>query len=170
MPIYEFYCADCHCLYNFLSRSPNTRKQPTCPDCGKRRLERKPSAFAITSGRADSADDAGGMPDIPDIDEARMERAMAGLAQEAEGVDESDPRAMAKLMNRFYEQTGMPQTDGMHEAIRRMEAGEDPEHIEAELGDLLDGEDPFSGKPGERLVRLQQRFRAPRVDKRLHEL
>jgi hypothetical protein len=32
----------------------------------------------------------------------------------------------------------------MEEALRRMEAGEDPEQIEAEMGDLLEGEDPFT--------------------------
>ena len=166
MPIYEFYCVDCHCIYNFLARAVNTRKRPTCPTCGKARLERKPSSFAISSGRAESdgADD-----DLPDIDEAGMERAMAGLAAEAESIDEDDPRAMAGLMHRFYEQTGMPMTDGMHEAIRRMEAGEDPERIEAELGDVLDQEGPLAGKPAERIKLLRKRL-PPRVDRQLHEM
>jgi hypothetical protein len=31
----------------------------------------------------------------------------------------------------------------MEEALRRMERGEDPEQVEAEMGDLLESEDPF---------------------------
>jgi putative FmdB family regulatory protein len=167
MPIYEFYCSDCHCLYNFLARTIDTRKRPACPGCGRAALERRPSAFAISRGRAEG--DEGG-DELPDLDEARMEQAMAGLAQEAEGVDEDDPRAIGRLMQRFYAQTGMPMSDGMREAIRRMEGGDDPERIEAELGDLLDDEDPFSGPPAERLTRLRRRLLPPRVDPRLHEL
>ena len=47
MPIYEFYCADCHTIFNFFSRTVNTRKSPLCPRCGKRTLDRQVSAFAI---------------------------------------------------------------------------------------------------------------------------
>ena len=32
---------------------------------------------------------------------------------------------------------------GMEEALSRMEKGEDPEQIEADLGDVHEGEDPF---------------------------
>jgi len=34
--------------------------------------------------------------------------------------------------------------DGMQEALRRMEAGEDPDSIEADIGDVLENEDPFA--------------------------
>jgi hypothetical protein len=40
--------------------------------------------------------------------------------------------------------TGLKLGDGMDEALRRMEKGEDPEQVEAELGDILEEEDPFS--------------------------
>jgi hypothetical protein len=32
----------------------------------------------------------------------------------------------------------------MQEALKRMEAGEDPDAIEAEMGDLLEEEEPFA--------------------------
>ena len=60
---------------------------------------------------------------------------------------------------------------GMEEAIRRMEAGEDPEQIEAELGDVLEGEDPFGGlemKQG--LKGFRQKYVRPTVDSTLYEL
>ena len=37
MPIYEFYCSGCHTILSFLARTPNTRKRPACPHCGKYR-------------------------------------------------------------------------------------------------------------------------------------
>jgi hypothetical protein len=36
----------------------------------------------------------------------------------------------------------------MEEALRRMEAGEDPEQVEAEMGELLEEEEPFTLKEG----------------------
>ncbi len=50
MPVYEFYCADCHTVYNFFSQSVNTAKRPTCPKCGRPELERRASLFAISKG------------------------------------------------------------------------------------------------------------------------
>jgi len=167
MPIYEFYCASCHAVFSFLSRSTGNRKRPACPDCGRARLPRKVSAFAISTGARSSAEES----ELPaGLDEARMERAMAQLAQQAEGVDESDPRGMARLMHDFYSGAGLSMGDGMTEALRRMEAGEDPDSIEKELGDVLQAEDPFVAGESQPLGRLRRRLRPPRVDSTLHEL
>jgi putative FmdB family regulatory protein len=138
MPIYEFYCSDCHMVFNFLSKSVDTRKRPNCPRCGKVRLDRQVSAFAMT-GKAKGGEDADDLP----IDESRMERAMASLASEADNIREDDPRQAARLMRKFSDMTGMHFGAGMEEAIRRMEAGEDPEAVEAEMGDLGEDEEPF---------------------------
>jgi len=48
MPIYEFYCPDCHCLYQFRSHRIETEKRPPCPDCGRKHLDRQITNFAIT--------------------------------------------------------------------------------------------------------------------------
>jgi putative FmdB family regulatory protein len=127
MPVYEFYCPYCHRIFNFLSRRINTNKQPDCPRCGRQQLRRRVSMFAISKGRKE--EDAA---DMPDIDEGRMEQAMQALMSEAEGLNEDDPRQAARLMRKLYETTGMEIGGSMEEAIRRMEAGEDPEQIEAE--------------------------------------
>jgi putative FmdB family regulatory protein len=166
MPVYEFYCPDCHRIFNFLSRRINTNKQPDCPRCGREQLHRQVSVFAISKGRKEE-DGA----DMPDIDESRMEQAMQALMSEAEGLNEDDPRQAARLMRKLYETTGMEIGGGMEEAIRRMEAGEDPEQIEAELGDVLEGEDPFGGlemKQG--LKGFRQKYVRPTVDSTLYEL
>lgn len=139
MPVYEFYCTDCHTVFNFLSRHVNVEKRPSCPKCGRPELERRVSPFAVSHGRKEEV--PGGMPDI---DEDKLERAMMGLAGEMEGMDENNPRQMAHLLRRLKDVTGMNLGSGMEEAIRRLESGDDPEKIESEMGDLLDGDNPFS--------------------------
>ena len=168
MPVYEFYCADCHTVFSFLSRKVNTSKRPDCPRCGKARLARKASSFAISKGRAETD---GSDEGLPEFDEARMEQAMASIAQEAEGMSEEDPRQMARLMRKLYDSTGLQLGEGIEEAIRRMEAGEDPEKIEEEMGDLMETEDPLAGGGGKKLSRaLRRRLRPPSVDDTLYEL
>ncbi|MFQ5583209.1 MAG: FmdB family zinc ribbon protein, partial [Calditrichia bacterium] len=74
MPIYEFYCRECNTIYQFYSRTVNTEKVPFCPGCEKVRLERRVSSFATLSGRKD---ESGGEDALPDIDESKLENAMA---------------------------------------------------------------------------------------------
>lgn len=142
MPIYEFYCPTCNAIYSFLSRRVAADKVPACPVDGRHRLNRQVSRFAVTSGG--ERGDGDEMDDLP-VDEAKLERAMTELASEAEGMNENDPKAAARLMRKLSESTGMEYGETMQEALRRLESGEDPDAIEAELGDALEGdEDPFS--------------------------
>jgi putative FmdB family regulatory protein len=131
MPIYEFYCSGCHTIFNFFSKRIDTESCPKCPRCKKRRLDRQVSMFAAVSGAKDSAE----MDDLP-FDESKMEGALAQLAGEAEGIDENDPKAAADLMRKFSSMTGVEFGGSMEEALKRLEAGEDPESIEKDLGDL----------------------------------
>ncbi|MBN1675212.1 MAG: zinc ribbon domain-containing protein [Kiritimatiellae bacterium] len=163
MPIYEFYCPDCHTIFSFFSRTVNTTKQPNCPRCKKKKLERQVSLFAAP-GRA-KEDDADDLP----FDANKMEGAMETLAREAESINEDDPRQAANLMRKLSDMTGMELGPGMQEALKRMEAGEDPEAIEAEMGDRLEEEDPFlmpdgKGKKG------GQRRPPPARDETLYDL
>ena len=135
MPIYEFYCPDCNTIYSFLSRSINTEKVPSCPKCDRKELERRVSRFAmVRKSGSDSAEEADDFP----VDESKMETAMESLASEAEGLDEEDPRAAARLMRKFSDMTGLQYQGKVEEALSRMEAGEDPDAIEAEMGDALE--------------------------------
>ncbi|RLB43673.1 MAG: zinc ribbon domain-containing protein [Deltaproteobacteria bacterium] len=165
MPIYEFYCSECNRIFNFYSRTVNTKKRPLCPKCGKVELERWMSVFATVRNKGDSEADED-MP-IPDMDESKMEKAMDLLAKEAEHIDEENPRQAANLMRKLTDMTGLKLGPGMEEALRRMEAGEDPEQIEEEMGDLLEEEDPFQfqEKKGPK-----SKPRAPVKDDRLYEL
>ena len=162
MPIYEFYCPDCHVIFNFFSRTVNTDKIPPCPKCERAELERQMSAFAVLRGQKEDQEDG-----LPDIDESKLEKAMTALASDAESINEEDPRQAAQLMRKLTDMTGLELGSGMEEALRRMEAGEDPEQIEAEMGDLLEEEDPvvFQGQK-----KLGRRKPPPRKDETLYEL
>lgn len=163
MPIYEFYCSKCNTIFNFFSKTVDTKKVPNCPKCKDAKLSRQVSRFAVVGRASESGDD-----DFP-VDEARMEKAMEMMARETEGINEDDPRQAARLMRRMTEMTGMELNQGMEEALRRMERGEDPEQIEAEMGDLIGDEEPFlfSGKKG---GRSGINKRPPRRDDRLYDL
>jgi hypothetical protein len=105
--------------------------------------------------------------DMPPIDEARMEKAMAMLAGEAEKISEDDPRQAAQLMRKLTDATGLSLGSGMEEALNRLEKGEDPDRIDEEMGDLLEGEEPFlTGGKGKRGGRKPK----PRVDETLYDL
>ena len=164
MPIYEFYCADCHAVFNFSARKPDTKKRPKCPRCGRPKLDRKVSRFS--KGRSEPRE-SDGPP--ADFDDAKMERVMEEMAREGEGMGEDDPRQMARMMRKLHEATGMGLGKGMEEAIRRMEAGEDPDKIEEEMGDLLE-EEPAFGESGRSLRQLSRRLKPPEVDKTLYDL
>ncbi len=165
MPIYEFYCPQCHTIFNFLSRAVNTDKTPSCPGCGKNILSRKISRFAALTGGAKKGDEEGG--DLP-IDEAKMESAMTALAAEAESMSDDDPREAARLMRKFSDIAGLKYSESMEEALSRMESGEDPEAIEQEMGDLLESEEePFVLPGGSKSA---ARLRPPRRDETLYEM
>ena len=164
MPIYEFYCEKCNTIFNFLSKTPSIKKQPLCPKC-RGRLQKQVSLFsAIKPGRDE--DPASDMP----VDESRFEKAITQLASEAEGLDGDNPRQAADLMRKFSDLTGIKLGDGMQEALNRMQKGEDPEKIEAELGDILEQEDPFKVDGSEGVRRSTKKKESPLKDDTLYEL
>ena len=161
MPIYEFYCKRCNTVFNFYSKSVNTTKYPICPHCKTGTLKRFLSNFAvIREGTEENTEEA-----LP-FDEQKMEKAMGMLAQEAENIKEDDPKQAAQLMRRLSEMAGIDMGEGMKEAMNRLEAGEDPEKIEEEMGDILE-EDPFV-LPEKKAVR--EKSKAPVHDQTLYEL
>jgi putative FmdB family regulatory protein len=140
MPIYEFFCQDCNTIFNFFSSRVNTEKRPDCPKCGRKELARQLSAFAVIGKAKESSHD----DPLAGLDESKMEQALEGLMREAENINEEDPRQMAQLMRKFSDKTGINLGEQMDEAISRMEAGEDPDHIERDMGELLDSDEAFS--------------------------
>ena len=157
MPIYEFACPRCRRIFSFLSKRINPDREPVCPKCGHKQLSKQVSRFALTKGLAEPAakSEAGGDgPPMPDLDDPRVARAMSEMEREMEHLDENNPKHMARLMRKMQglmPAGAMPKE--METAIKRLEAGEDPEKIEADMGDVLGdfmgGEGPGGGGGGE---------------------
>ncbi len=122
------------------------------------------SSFAFTGKAKEKSD----IDDLP-IDENKMEKAMTMLAGEAEKIDEENPQQAAGLMRKLSDMTGLQLGPGMEEALSRMEQGEDPDQIEAEMGDILEGEEPFllPEKKGKGLKAIKP---PPKHDETLYEL
>jgi putative FmdB family regulatory protein len=135
MPIYEFLCRPCNRIFSFHSFKVATDKIPKCPKCGAGELSRVPSRFGVAASSKTAAADGDG-----DFDDPRVEREMMRFASELENMDENDPRAMAAAVRRMTEIAGEEVTPAMEEMIRRLEAGEDPDKVEEELGDALEEE------------------------------
>ena len=151
MPIYEFACPKCRKIFSFLSKRINPDRLPVCPKCGNKKLEKQLSNFAFTKGAKEPAAAAGGaeMGDegpIPNFDDPRVARAMAEMERDMEHLDENNPKHMAHMMRKMKDI--MPAGSVPKEldiAIKRLEAGEDPEKIEEDMGDALSG---FMGDEG----------------------
>jgi putative FmdB family regulatory protein len=167
MPIYEFFCADCNTIFNFFSKSVNTTKTPKCPKCGKPKLKRQVSLFAETGKHGENSE---GSP-LDGLDESKMERAVDALASEAGKINENDPKQAAQLMRKFSSMTGIKFKGSMENALNRLEAGENPEQIEKDMGNLMDGdEDPFE-LPGKGAKgNASGKTRAPQRDTKLYDL
>ncbi len=170
MPVYEFYCPDCHMIFNFLSKRINTEGTPYCPRCKGKNMIRKLSIFSvISSSQKDRDDDS---PDDPlsklleNVDESKLEKAFMSLANEADKIDEDNPREIAKLMKKMFETTGLKMGDAMEEALKRMEAGEDPEKIEEEMGDIFEDESALFALNKKRFKKLLP----PKQDSNLYPL
>jgi putative FmdB family regulatory protein len=146
MPIYEFYCRNCHTLFNFFSPKIDTEVAPSCPKCDLERLERRPARFAALT-RGDRGESGAGEEELfPEFDEASLDRAMESLSDEFAGLEnEEDPRQMAEFFRKFGDATGMKLGPRMEEMLGRLEAGEDPDQLEEEMGaDLGDDDSALS--------------------------
>jgi hypothetical protein len=104
-------------------------------------MKKQMSRFAMSRGLkepASTADPYAGDASAPDFDDPRVERAMMELERDMEHMDENNPKHMAHMMRKMKDI--MPSGSVPKEldvAIKRLEAGEDPEKIEADMGDLL---------------------------------
>jgi putative FmdB family regulatory protein len=143
MPIYEFACPKCRRIFSFLSKRVKPDRLPACPKCGNKRLTKEVSRFAMTKGLKEpatssgNADEVGGPP-MPDLDDPRVERAMMEMERDMARLDENNPKHMAHMMRKLKDlmPPGSVPKD-FDVAIKRLEAGEDPEKIEADMGDVL---------------------------------
>jgi len=150
MPIYEYACPKCRVIFNFLSKRSNPDRLPACPKCGNKKMVKQMSRFATSRGLKEppaKSEATEGDPPAPDFDDPRMERAMMEMERDMEHLDENNPKHMAHMMRKMKDLMPpgtMPKE--LDVAIKRLEAGEDPEKIEQDMGDVLGD---FMGGPDE---------------------
>jgi len=141
MPIYEYACPKCRVIFNFLSKRITPDRSPACPRCGNKKMSKQVSRFAMSRGLKEPASGAGaegGEGPGPDFDDPRVERAMMEMERDMEHLDENNPKHMAHMMRKMKDLMPpgtMPKE--LDVAIKRLEAGEDPEKIEEDMGDVL---------------------------------
>ena len=142
MPIYEFACPKCRRIFSFLSKRMNPGRLPVCPKCGNKKMSKQVSRFAMSKGLKEPA--AKTETDMATSRRCRISttrastRAMMEMERDMEHLDENNPQHMAHMMRKMKDL--MPPGTMPKEldiAIKRLEAGEDPEKIEADMGDVL---------------------------------
>ncbi|MDB6154409.1 MAG: putative regulatory protein FmdB family [Chthoniobacteraceae bacterium] len=143
MPIYEFYSPQTRKIYTFFARSlALSGKIPRCPDDPGCKMERMISSFAVTGKKP-------GREQPRDADPARAARIVSTMERELGGMDEAhpDPRQVARLAKAMSELHGTKMPGAMNDLIRRLEAGEDPDKLDAEYGEELESSDFFGENP-----------------------
>jgi putative FmdB family regulatory protein len=152
MPIYEFACPKCRRIFNFLSKRIEPDRLPVCPKCGNKKLTKQMSSFAALKGAKEPSTTNQSEPGMPDMDDPRMMRAMAEMERDMAHMDENNPKQMAQMMRKMKDLLPAGSAPKEFEiAIKRLESGEDPEKIEADMGDVLGdflGDEKSSGGGG----------------------
>ncbi len=128
MPIYEYICNSCQRKLTKFWRSMSTTNQIYCPKCGSQDLTRLISRVSVVKS-----------------EESRLE-SLADPSSLA-GLDENDPRSLAKWMKKMGKETGEELGPEFYEMADRLESGESPEEIERSLGDMGDS-GMTGGMPG----------------------
>ncbi len=120
MPIYEYRCADCKRRVSIFFRSFSAAVEPHCPNCNSGNLSRLVSRVATLKG-----------------EDARME----SMADKFSGVDENDPKSIARMMRQVESEMGDDSPElgpEFDEMVERLETGQSPDQIEKEMPGLAD--------------------------------
>ena len=105
MPIYEYHCADCRRAVSLLVMRISDPTPPVCPRCGGTQLRRLMSRFATVRSEEDRLDSLADPSSLG-------------------GLDEDDPKSVAKWMKRMGNEMGEDLGDDVDEALEQ-EAGGD---------------------------------------------
>ena len=113
MPIYEYRCVNCRRKVTLLVRGFTQPVNAVCVYCGSNRLSRLISTFSVVKS-----------------EESRLED-ISDPSQLA-GLDESDPRSMARWAKKWGKEMGEDLGPEFDEMVKRMEAGEMPDDLMGE--------------------------------------
>ena len=113
MPIYEYYCSDCQNETSilFLSYSEASENPPTCPECGKKNLQRLLSQVSVSHNT--------------------KEKSPVKKAQK--NSDLEDPKSLAREMDRATTNSKAGYGEDFKEVKGRLEKGETPVSIETKM-------------------------------------
>lgn len=104
MPIYEYRCGDCGKKATVLTLRASEVVEPICEHCGGQHLTRLMSRFAMVRSDDDRLDD---------------------LGDGAGGVDENDPRSVARWMRSMGKELGDDAGDDFEQMVDEIECGGD---------------------------------------------
>jgi putative FmdB family regulatory protein len=98
MPIYEYRCADCRKKTTVVTLAVSAAVDPVCSHCGGRNLTKLVSRVAVRKSEG-----------------SRLE----GLADPSSmgGLDESDPKSVARWMKRMGKEMGEEAGEGFEEEV-----------------------------------------------------
>lgn len=133
MPAYDFRCLDCqHRMVLRFSYAEYATAEKRCTRCGSLNLRRVITKVAIAkseSSRFADLDDDSVLDDLAD----------------------ADPATLGRFMRRMADETGEDLGEEFNTIVERLERGEDPESIEADLAvpeDALDDEGDMGADSG----------------------
>jgi putative FmdB family regulatory protein len=116
MPIYEYRCRKCRRRFSVLTLRVGEKAVPVCDRCGSKSADRLLSRFAM-----------------PKSEEARLDS--LGDPSSLGGVDESDPRSVARWMRKVGREMGEDVAgEDFDEMMDQLEAGEDGDEGEGMAG------------------------------------
>ena len=124
MPNYPYRCLDCRKRFEVYMTYSEYEKLPVaCPNCKSQNVQRR----------------------IGRVRYARSEESRLENLADADNLDglEDDPRALGKMMRKMSHEMGEEMGPEFDEVINRLEAGQNPEEIEAAMPDLGGGPEGF---------------------------
>jgi putative FmdB family regulatory protein len=123
MPIYEYRCAGCRRKVTVLTLRASEQVDPVCEHCGSRQLTRLMSRFAMVRSEDSRLDDLSDPSSLG-------------------GLDEGDPKSMARWMRKMGKELGEDAGDDFDEMVNELEAGGDAgEEADGDAGDSSSDED-----------------------------
>src|SRR5438477_12906169 len=112
MPSYEYRCMSCKRKVTVLTLRVSETVEPRCDHCGSRELTRLMSRFAMVRSEDSRLDDLADPSSLS-------------------GLDENDPKSMARWMRKMGKELGEDTGDDFDEMVDELEAGDDAEDDDA---------------------------------------
>lgn len=124
MPTYEYRCEECRrkVVLRYKTYAEYDQATPTCTHCGSTSLTRLISRVAISRSVTSRL-----MSGAWDDDDSALS-----------DLENADPRTLGRMLREMSAEVGEDIGPEFDEVVDRLERGENPEDIEADLPDLMD--------------------------------